>query len=137
MQGVFVATGYELLSTVPTGDIPLTKVLRLKGVTTTTPLTFRVSIPVTDVAMKAVVASFVLLSPGAGVGAVGVPVSAGEAKGASKASAAKARVFSTPTALSAYAVVAIFVELSSALAVGAVGVPVKAGLANKAIVLGA
>lgn len=51
-------------------------------------------------------ASFVLLSAVMGVGAVGVPVKAGDAIGAKSASAASARVVSTATALSVYAVVA-------------------------------
>ena len=52
-------------------------------------------------ATNAVVASFVLLSPPVGVGAVGTPVNAGDASGAFRASAVVARVASAPVAASA------------------------------------
>jgi hypothetical protein len=73
------------------------------------------------VVTKAVVASLVELSPGVWVGAVGLPVSAGLARGAFRMSTAVTN-----------AVVASRVELSPGVAVGAVGVPVRAGLARGA-----
>jgi hypothetical protein len=70
---------------------------------------------------KAVVASCVVLVATAAVGAVGVPVSAGDAKFALRLSAVVTN-----------AVVAICVVLVAAVAVGAVGVPVSAGDASAA-----
>jgi len=81
---------------------------------------------------EAVVASCVVFVPAAAVGAVGVPVSAGDAFGASRASAAVARLASTATATAAKAAVPICVVLVRAAAVGAVGTPVSTGEANGA-----
>ena len=66
------------------------------------------------------VAIKVELSPSAGVGAVGVPLSAGDALGANVETAAE-------IAACTIAVVAICVVLLDAPAVGAVGVPVSEG----------
>jgi len=62
----------------------------------------------------------VLVSPGACVGAVGDPVSAGEALGASRASAAVARVVSVPAADVANACAALWAEAASPEASNAV-----------------
>ena len=107
----------------------------------------------------AVVAIFVELSPVEAVGAVGLPVSAGEASGASEFAAipeswivfpfvplnvamfplvelAGPLTFPDPVPYPCaftHAVVAIFVELSEVAGVGAVGVPLNAGEAVAAI----
>ena len=98
---------------------------------------------------NAVVASCVVLVPAAAVGAVGVPVSAGLARGAFAASAALITLFCTgfvdvplnalstvifalSTAVFTNAVLAACVVLVPAAAVGTVGVPVNAGLARGA-----
>lgn len=74
--------------------------------------------PVTAFCAKAVVAIWVVFVPAAAVGAVGVPVRAGDAKGAN--------LFATK------AVVASCVVFVPGAAVGAVGVPVNAGDASSA-----
>src|SRR5262252_8418142 len=99
-------------------------------------------------ATNAVVAILVLLSPAVGVGAVGVPVSAGEASGAPPAPVTSAAVSVTApvlllndptpavpptTAALTNAVVATVVSLLAPAAVGAVGVPVKPGELRSAL----
>lgn len=81
--------------------------------------------PVIAVCINSVVAIFVLLSPAAGVGAVGIPVSAGLAFGA--------RYDSAFSSLCTKAVVAILVVLSAAGGVTLRGVPVNTGLALSAL----
>jgi hypothetical protein len=75
---------------------------------------------------KAVVAIWVVFVPAVAVGAVGVPVKAGEARFALRLSAVVTK-----------AVVAICVVDVPAVAVGAAGVPVKVGLARLALRLSA
>lgn len=86
------------------------------------------------VSTKAVVAICVVLVPAEAVGAVGVPVSAGDARGALSASnVVRDVVFvNAANAVAKNAVVAILTLLSPAVGVGASGVPVKTGLARGA-----
>jgi hypothetical protein len=78
---------------------------------------------------NAVVATCVVFVPAVAVGAVGVPVSAGEAKGAINAFALSTYAIEALPAKPPLtkAVVARIVELSVAIAVGAAGEPVNKG----------
>jgi hypothetical protein len=83
------------------------------------------------------VASWVLFVRAAAVGALGVPVNVGDARGARSASAVVRAVVSVATAVPTNAVVASWVVLVPAVAVGAAGVPVKVGDARGALLASA